>query len=134
MRPLTFRKYVLQEIEGIKKYATQQERDKLDIKFFNPKYKDACIYGLMTGNCYNDRAVELIKLCAQYSYAVNNIGEEYKLLKVMPRTGFFYYGNFSPRYSLLELYIYKAQIETVERLMAYLKGESEAFEYEVVEI
>lgn len=131
MRPLTFRKYVLQEIEGIKKHATQEERDKLDIEFFNPEYKNSCIYGLMTGNCNNERGIELIRLCTQYSYAVDNIGEVYVLLQVKPRSRF---EELKVRYSLLELYIYKAQIETVERLMAYLKGESETFEYEVVEI
>lgn len=56
---------VRQEADNIKKYATKEEISRLDFKSLDPKKIDRCIYGQMTGNCDNERAVELITLCAK---------------------------------------------------------------------
>lgn len=54
---------VRQEIENIKKYATKEEKKKLDSFYFDPEDPNKCIYGLMTGYCRNDRAKFLISKC-----------------------------------------------------------------------
>lgn len=51
---------VRDEIEALKNNATQTEKDSLNINYFNPKSPHRCLYGQLTGNCQNDRAVSLI--------------------------------------------------------------------------
>lgn len=54
---------VKQEIDNIKKFATQEEITNLDIEDFDPNYYSRCVYGQMSGHCRNDRGIELIKSC-----------------------------------------------------------------------
>lgn len=61
----------IQEAINIKKHATDQEIDNLDIRSFNGGYPRTCLYGQLTGNCYNARAVELIQLCCERVYEAN---------------------------------------------------------------
>lgn len=63
----SFLKAVKKELQNIKKYATSLEISKLinGIKRSGlHNYKDRCVYGLMTGNCDNDRGCELVEKCA----------------------------------------------------------------------
>lgn len=57
---------VLQEIENIKKFATEEEKNKLDIAVFDSTDRDRCIYGLMADGCRSDRAMALIQLCVNH--------------------------------------------------------------------
>lgn len=60
----------LEEILRLRKYATQEEKRRLDL------YSDAlcgynrsmCVYGCMTTDCYSNRALVLIKLAAKHFY------------------------------------------------------------------
>jgi hypothetical protein len=66
-----FKKDVITELSLIKKHATAEERDNLDLDNFIPEDKNSCIYGLMAGHCRSKRAMELIELCCQ-RFVINN--------------------------------------------------------------
>ena len=53
----------LKEIENIRKYATKEEKGKLDAETFDGSMENTCVYGQMTGSCSSDRAKELIAKC-----------------------------------------------------------------------
>jgi hypothetical protein len=56
----------LKELTNIKAHATPEEWNRLvnNLDFMDAKSFSLCVYGLLTGNCFNPRAVELIKKCA----------------------------------------------------------------------
>ena len=54
-----FLQEVRDEIEHIKKEATPKEINNLVLSRFDPHMPSSCIYGLMTGRCSSDRALEL---------------------------------------------------------------------------
>ena len=54
---------VKQEADNIIKFATKKQRLKLDFKNLNPDLSNCCIYGQMTGSCYNLEAIKLLRLC-----------------------------------------------------------------------
>jgi hypothetical protein len=60
-----------EEAKKLKKFATKQEINKLNITTFDPKHFKSCIYGQMTGDCYSERADELIQNCATKVYVPN---------------------------------------------------------------
>jgi hypothetical protein len=49
-----------EETDKLKVYFTKKEIEKLNEEEFHPDYIDTCIYGLMTGDCRSERAVEFI--------------------------------------------------------------------------
>jgi len=59
LKKVDFLKEVREEIEHIKKHATQHELSNLDYSWFNPFYPNKCIYGMMTGHCDSRRANKL---------------------------------------------------------------------------
>jgi predicted NAD-dependent protein-ADP-ribosyltransferase YbiA (DUF1768 family) len=61
------KKLVIKEAKNIKKFATKEEIDKLLADSVAPTSTNMCIYGQMTGNCYSQRALELLDLCAKHS-------------------------------------------------------------------
>ncbi len=58
------KKAVVKEALLLRKHATKEEKDKLNIKTISCDIKN-CTYGQMTGSCYSDRAFELLKKCAK---------------------------------------------------------------------
>ncbi len=54
---------VLAEAAKLRQYATAEERSRLN-NLLNPLDANRCIYGLMTGSCYSERANVLLRLCA----------------------------------------------------------------------
>lgn len=69
----SFIKAVKKELLNIKKYATSYEIYKLiyGIGMYGlMNHSNRCIYGLMTGNCDNDRGCELVEKCAS-EYKLN---------------------------------------------------------------
>lgn len=59
-----------EEAVKLKGHAKKRELKNLDSKYFNPEYPSTCIYGLITGNCFNHRASELIGKCAPKMYVL----------------------------------------------------------------
>jgi len=54
-----FLKKVLAEVANIKANATKKEIANLNANLLDPMTRTMCIYGLMTGDCTSDRAIEL---------------------------------------------------------------------------
>lgn len=54
---------VRHEIEMLKKYTTKEEKQRLNIKSFDPTSSFKCIYGQIAGICINARAKELMDWC-----------------------------------------------------------------------
>lgn len=59
---------VSKEAKSLKKYAYKKELKKLNFKNFSSSNIFKCIYGQMTGDCFSDRASELIYKCAARIY------------------------------------------------------------------
>lgn len=53
---------VMHEIEMLKKYATEEEKAKLDFSTLNPIHEQRCIYGQLTNDCTSNRAAQLMNL------------------------------------------------------------------------
>lgn len=56
---------VISEATKLKANATKIEIDKLDFDWLSSKSTTSCVYGQMTGYCFNTRATKLIKLSCQ---------------------------------------------------------------------
>ena len=64
---------VKDEAEKLKIHATPEETGRLDFKTLRHATRERCIYGQMTGDCFSERAGELIIKCAQpYSTGLHN--------------------------------------------------------------
>lgn len=116
---------VSKEAKKLKKLATPEEKDNLNFSRFNPNGRSNCIYGQMTGDCRNNRAIELIgKCCIRYvknPWQLEEINNFTGLKKNINGTK-----NETPRsltyFSLIEAYIFM-NLAKRENLIAYLKGE-----------
>ena len=76
---------VLIEATNLKKFATEEELNKLSFKDLNPSRGDDCVYGQMTGQCYGKRANQLIVKCANKVYtSVDNTLSEANTLNGKP--------------------------------------------------
>lgn len=103
MKRNEFLRQVRLEIDAIKKYATEKEIARLSKENFNANFINTCIYGLMAGDCFNERANELVKKCATGlgPSLSTKIPEENTFLK-RPRSGI---KGGSPIFSKLELHL-----------------------------
>lgn len=54
---------VIIEANNIKKFANPKEIEKLNFDHLQPSHRKNCIYGQMTGDCFNMRAATLIEKC-----------------------------------------------------------------------
>lgn len=106
---------VMQEIEGIKKNATQEEISKLNLDSLDADHYKRCIYGQMTGDCFSERSDFLIGECC-LSLSANSINEKFEIEKSIPRTGE------DNNFTLLEHCIAQYPNNN-ENIIAYLKGE-----------
>lgn len=118
---------VIAEADNLKKYATKEEIDRLDFSRLSTIDRNRCIYGQMTGDCYNDRANELIIQCATRVYETPNgsvnlstatlNGNPYKISKLR------YFSYHSP----IEMFITYCRMDTDKDnlnndLIDYIKG------------
>lgn len=62
---------VTKEVELIKVHATKEEKNELNLDYFNPSSPSNCVYGQMAGDCCSSRAHKLIFKCCQ-KYLVNH--------------------------------------------------------------
>lgn len=56
---------VLNEINLLKQNATKEELSQLNFETLNPDNGRLCIYGQITGDCFSNRAFELIQTCCK---------------------------------------------------------------------
>ena len=55
---------VKQEAILLRNHATQEQLDNINLDNLNGLSAEFCIYGQMTGNCYNEEATRLFSQCA----------------------------------------------------------------------
>ena len=75
---------VKDEAKKLKKIATKEELSKLDFNNLFPTSPSRCIYGQITGDCFSERAGELIIECAKRVY---NYIDHYSILRDLPVNG-----------------------------------------------
>lgn len=63
---------VVGEATNLRKYITPEEKERLDISSLDGSSASSCVYGQLTGNCYSDRARQLIQKCCERVYISNN--------------------------------------------------------------
>jgi hypothetical protein len=51
------------EAAALSIHATEEEKGRLDLETLDPGHYELCVYGQMTGDCYSERALELLRLC-----------------------------------------------------------------------
>jgi len=133
-----FLEEVAKEAEAIKQKATKREIDRLSFRRLCPAKTDTCIYGMMTGDCYSQRAAELIIACTPryFQYPVMPASWEYEADKISFKrisenangeevVGFLadrMSRIFTVNYSALEVYILWKEAKN-ENLIAYLRDE-----------
>lgn len=129
---------VRKEAEALRVHATSDELLLLNFDRFDPKAFYGCIYGMCTGDCHSDRAIELIqKCCVRYFHNNNLIGiAEEGFAGILKRVNGESVGDLiekrnnyvHPKYfSAIEAYILLPEAKN-ENLIAFLKGETEKLE------
>ncbi len=123
---------VIEEAKKLKDNTTLEERYQLNFSTLKTKKRDSCIYGQMTGDCFSERAIELIEASCEKVF--NRIKDENNVRKICgelngspkgkPRTN-----SWSPVYwSPIEIFIDEEINQTNgnnERLVDYLKGNTD---------
>lgn len=127
MRKITkFPKLVIDEAKNLKKFATPEELNKLNINKLISTSSTHCIYGLMTESCYSERATSLIKQCAKrvYHYESGISPGKCKRLNGTPKK-FEITDRWGPTpfWSPIEVFIDRGSDEMNAKLIAFLKGE-----------
>jgi len=62
---------VAAEAKALREHATVEELHKLNIDILDPTLENKCIYGQITGDCFDIRATELIRLCCKRFFKDN---------------------------------------------------------------
>lgn len=122
---------VLIEATNLRKFATRLEKARLDFDTLNPEYGSRCIYGQMTGNCFCERAVDLIVSSASEVYEIINPDRALVNVKLngppivmrRKRVAYVQSGFYSP----IEIFISKNANKkngNISALVNYLKGKT----------
>jgi len=122
--------YVQQEIDNLREYATDEQKSKLDFSNFDPDKVHYCIYGQMTGNCYSQEAIKLMKKCLVKGVLV---GSDPLVSEIIPRYKFPFSRRHSliyRRHSVLENFIVFYP-ENNEDIIKYIKGDINELNLEV---
>lgn len=128
---------VRKEAEALRVHATKEELGRLDISNMRPVSPTCCIYGQMTGNCYCERAADLIKACTtifidKIYEAFDNGIEGISQMTISKDAPLFKYertnrAGMDAKYSAIETYIVLPEARNAN-LIAYLRGETETLE------
>jgi len=126
---------VAYEANNLRIQATDTEKARLNVESLDPKLSFRCIYGLMTSDCYSERASELINACAcrlvkdDYITGIANEGFERIKRNINGkhldnlhenRTG----TNETAHYSAIEAYILLPDANN-ENLINFIKGQTD---------
>lgn len=113
MKKSVFIKKVQKELDAIKEKATPEELKKLVFNQFEYTKVDGCIYGLLTGDSYSERAKQFQK-------------------KTLDDVGWNRFQKFEDRvftegkhFTNLEQYLYFVKANTHREIFRYLKGKIE---------
>lgn len=128
---------VKKEATALRVHATEEERANLKIVSLMPRSRGGCIYGMMTGDCFSNRASLLIeKCCVRYfkndsftSIRLEGFKGIVKRVNGASVEGFAYERQQpSPaHYSAIEAYILLPEANNAN-LISYLRGETETLD------
>lgn len=116
MKKADFLLEVMAELDNIKAKATKEEIGRLNLESFNPNSPTKCIYGLMTGECFSNRAKELTPKTYDSIGWGNSFGRQQ-----------FTKGNMEC-FTALEKYLYMVKEATHAKIIDYLKGSTSVLE------
>jgi len=127
---------VMQEVEGLRKHATLQQKARLNNRLLDVGSPTECIYGLMTGDCHSDEAVELAAKCGveiTFKAIQDNNYERYKLRNVLktainaPKESEERGGD-SDTFSPMETYI-GSRPNDAKNILLYIKGKIDTLNF-----
>ncbi len=113
------------EAANILEHATEEERKCLNIMRLDAYDTRQCIYGQMTGDCYNDRATDLIQKCAVRVYKGKHEGSAslgIEKIKLNGRPHKFKGSRSYAYHSPIEVFIGNTTYNNRANLIAYLAG------------
>ncbi|MEK6880343.1 MAG: hypothetical protein AABY22_12075 [Nanoarchaeota archaeon] len=113
---------VIDEAKKLKKNAKNYEIKKLNFERLDTQHVTKCVYGQMTGDCFSDRATELIEGSCKRVIKCAPDGEIDGTLNGSPKES-----NRSRYWSPIEVFIDRERNKkngNNKRLVAYLKGET----------
>ncbi len=110
---------VIEEATNLRKFTTPKEKESLDLEI-DPLDPLQCIYGRISGSCYNNRATELIKKCCPRVYNKGNISLDTFNGSPIGKSR-------SEYWSPIELYINNMEIDSPEirHLADFIQGKIE---------
>lgn len=108
---------VIEEAVKLKEHATKEELERLDFAKLKPLHSGWCVYGQLAGDCHNERAKDLLSLCAKPYTADAAIFLE------TGRTEFVA-GERRYAFSAIEFYINQDNAQNAT-LISFLRGERE---------
>lgn len=117
------------EADNLRKHASADELSNLDFEHLNSNDVECCIYGQMTGMCFEERASELIALCAPMFVEWNfESDEEFSIFNnKMLRKTFKAPDDDGRSLSPIEVYIGHKNAKS-KNLIEYLRGETDTLE------
>lgn len=110
---------VKDEAEKLREFATAEELSRLDAARLYSAIPSLCIYGQMTGDCFNSRAQELLEMCA-IPYSRNSY--KYWPARSPDFSGRQWLGSGYAVYSPIEFYISQPGAKKAA-LIGYLRNE-----------
>lgn len=138
MKLKLLKELVIKEAKALKKLATPQELSNLKIENLSTLDRNRCIYGQITGDCFNSRAEELIMDACERVYTPGGVnGPDGAKINGKPE-----YDRFNSEeqgagkrvkyYSPIEVFIDQRSSQTSgnnERLVKFLKGETKTLKF-----
>lgn len=112
----------LKEATRLRKLATKEEKERLNIGQLDGNSSTYCIYGLMTDNCWSDRATELIK--GTKSPGINNLSTYLNSISLSPKAVTNYHTR---KFTPLEVYIFRTTKSKQKQIIDYIKGKRKTF-------
>lgn len=113
---------VRKEAKNLIANTTPSERARLSIANLVTQSARSCIYGQMTGDCYSERAVDLIELSCEKVYRRDHSDRISGVLNGKP-TGSYRMAYWSPIEIFIDIPLNQLNGNN-KRLIAYLKGET----------
>ena len=129
-RKLLMQKLVKEEATNLLKYAKKKELNNLNFENLDSNDKEKCIYGQITGDCFNNRASILVVKCASRVYVYDEEKED--ILKNNRINGKPKLEERNRYFSPIEVFIYNKTNQkngNNKMLVDYLKGERKTLKF-----
>lgn len=120
---------VIKEAQNLRKFAYKSELARLSAEHIDAEHSEKCVYGQMTGDCFSNRANNLIIKCCEKVYKVVNRFEDENYIQKAKLNGAPHKVQGTDRnhtyYSPIEKALITMTNKQKQELVNYLKGETE---------